>query len=412
MRDGCRGNTGISAGQCLGLRFDADDPRRHRRGAERHRAARSRLRARDGRERDRAARLRSAKRSRSLSSSRRSTGTYLGPGGGIVRARFERERLVCEIGREHKRETLTVELALDGGGRLALRSPVPQLSIGFFAEPHDGAIGLMLGLSAYRPSRDVITARAAARSGRSRASARRSRPDRLDERQVLRWRAGRTARREPARATRDAGTPRRTPCSSRSHASAASPRGVAAIATTRAACSYAPETSLAGPSSRRSRLRSRTAPRDARRKRRARQARPLARSRRPRARGRARGCTRKIARRPGPSGLMAEPAGAGVFPTEAHAALERVPARQRRDRLGGERASLRQRLQTEARELLGRQRQACARRGAEPCAPALSTTRRRSPSGSSSPSRTSGAEGAAVHVAREPRRRARRRAWP
>jgi hypothetical protein len=27
---------------------------------------------------------------------------------------------------------------------------MPQLSIGFFAEPQSGAVGLMLGLSAYR----------------------------------------------------------------------------------------------------------------------------------------------------------------------------------------------------------------------------------------------------------------------
>jgi hypothetical protein len=63
---------------------------------------------------------------------------------------------------------------------------------------------------------------------------------------------------------------------------------------------------------------------------------------------------------------MAEPAGAGVLPTEAHTALQRVPARQRHDRLGGERFSLRQGLQTEARELLGRQRHAGTRRSAEP----------------------------------------------
>jgi hypothetical protein len=77
-------------------------------------------------------------------------GTYLGPGGGLVRAHCERERLVCLIGREHKRETLSVELSLDAAGRLALRTPIPQLSIGFFAAPQDGAMALMLGLSAYR----------------------------------------------------------------------------------------------------------------------------------------------------------------------------------------------------------------------------------------------------------------------
>jgi hypothetical protein len=67
-----------------------------------------------------------------------------------VRARYESGRLLCEIGREHRADTLRIELSLDASGRLALRSSMPQLSIGFFAEPHSGSIGLMLGLSAYR----------------------------------------------------------------------------------------------------------------------------------------------------------------------------------------------------------------------------------------------------------------------
>ena len=85
-----------------------------------------------------------------LPSSSHVEAAYLGPGGGIVRARCDSDRLVCDIGREHKRDTLRVELSLDGAGRLALRSPIPQLSIGFFTEPHSRAVGLMLGLSAYR----------------------------------------------------------------------------------------------------------------------------------------------------------------------------------------------------------------------------------------------------------------------
>jgi hypothetical protein len=148
MRDRCRGNTGISAGQCLGLRFDADTrvaiavalnaSAPHVRDFVLATVASEVVRAPAQRE--------TAPFAFELAALE---GTYLGPGGGLIRARFERERLVCEIGREHKRETLTVELALDGGGRLALRSPVPQLSIGFFTAPHNGAMGLMLGLSAY-----------------------------------------------------------------------------------------------------------------------------------------------------------------------------------------------------------------------------------------------------------------------
>jgi CubicO group peptidase (beta-lactamase class C family) len=148
MRDGCRGNTGISAGQCLGLRFDV----------ETRVAIAVALNAAAPHVRDfilatvaseivrRPAQRETEPFAFELAALE---GTYVGPGRGIVRAHCERERLVCEIGREHKHETLTVELALDGGGRLALRSPVPQLSIGFFAEPQHGAIGMMLGLSAY-----------------------------------------------------------------------------------------------------------------------------------------------------------------------------------------------------------------------------------------------------------------------
>ena len=79
-------------------------------------------------------------------------GTYIGPGAGIVRARFVDDCLVCEIGREHRCDTLTAELSLDSDGRLVLRSPVPQLSVGFFTAPKSGDVGLMLGLSAYSPT--------------------------------------------------------------------------------------------------------------------------------------------------------------------------------------------------------------------------------------------------------------------
>ncbi len=148
MRDLCRGNTGISAGQCLGLRFDADT----------RVAVAVALNATAPHVRDFVlATVASEIVRRPTQRDARPfpfelaalEGTYVGPGGGLIRARFERERLVCEIGREHRRETLTAELALDGSGRLALRSPLPQLSLGFFAAPGDGAMGLMLGLSAY-----------------------------------------------------------------------------------------------------------------------------------------------------------------------------------------------------------------------------------------------------------------------
>jgi len=149
LRDKCRGNTGISAGQCLGLRFDAETgiamavalnaTAPHVRDFVLSTIASELVR--------RVPRQASAPFELDLA---RLQGTYLGPGGGVVRAHCEDEHLVLTIGREHRRETLTAELSLDAAGRLALRSPVPQLSVGFFAAPEDDGMALMLGLSAYR----------------------------------------------------------------------------------------------------------------------------------------------------------------------------------------------------------------------------------------------------------------------
>jgi hypothetical protein len=60
------------------------------------------------------------------------------------------ERLVCTLGHEDRRVTLQVDFVLDDDLRPVLRSPVPQLSLAFFKEPLEGAMGLMVGLSAYR----------------------------------------------------------------------------------------------------------------------------------------------------------------------------------------------------------------------------------------------------------------------
>lgn len=77
-------------------------------------------------------------------------GAYRGPGGGFVTAAYEKERLICTIGRDGVQESLTVELVLDDDGALVLRSPLPTLSVGFFLEPRRGDVGLMLGLTAYK----------------------------------------------------------------------------------------------------------------------------------------------------------------------------------------------------------------------------------------------------------------------
>ena len=68
----------------------------------------------------------------------------------MVNVRHADERLICTLGHEDRRTSLQVDFVLDDDLRPVLRSPVPQLSLAFFREPTEGAIGLMLGLSAYR----------------------------------------------------------------------------------------------------------------------------------------------------------------------------------------------------------------------------------------------------------------------
>lgn len=147
LRGGFRGNTGVAPGQCVGLRFAARTcvavglnamvphlrdfvltalcnevagvpPREHRRpfGFD----------------------LRDL------------TGHYIGPGTAMVSVTHAEERLICTLGHDDRRSSLQVDFVLDDDLRPVLRSPVPQLSLAFFKEPLEGAIGLMIGLSAYR----------------------------------------------------------------------------------------------------------------------------------------------------------------------------------------------------------------------------------------------------------------------
>ena len=147
LRGGFRGNTGVAAGQCVGLRFAGRTvvavglnamvphlrdfvltalcnevagvaPREERQpfGFDLHEL----------------------------------TGHYIGPGSATVSVRHADERLVCTLGHEDRRGTLQVDFVLDDELRPVLRSPVPQLSLAFFEEPLERAKGLMVGLSAYR----------------------------------------------------------------------------------------------------------------------------------------------------------------------------------------------------------------------------------------------------------------------
>jgi hypothetical protein len=147
LRGGFRGSTGVAAGQCVGLRFatgigvavglNAMVP--HLRDfvltalcneiagvAPREVLQRFSFDLRD------------------------LTGRYIGPGTALVSVQHADDRLVCTLGHEDRRASLQVDFVLDDDLRPVLRSPVPQLSLAFFREPTEGAIGLMLGLSAYR----------------------------------------------------------------------------------------------------------------------------------------------------------------------------------------------------------------------------------------------------------------------
>jgi CubicO group peptidase (beta-lactamase class C family) len=77
-------------------------------------------------------------------------GVYLGPGKAMLVASLDDGRLKCEIGSETSDRTLTAELVLDGDNALVLHSPAPQLSLGVISTSSTGEPGLMVGLSAYK----------------------------------------------------------------------------------------------------------------------------------------------------------------------------------------------------------------------------------------------------------------------
>ncbi len=147
LRGGFRGNTGVAAGQCVGLRF-----------AERTCVAVG-LNAMVPHLRDfvltalcnEVAGIPPREERQPFGFDLRDlAGHYIGPGSAMVSVRHADDRLVCTLGHEDRRGNLQVDFVLDDDLRPVLRSPVPQLSLAFFEEPIEGAIGLMVGLSAYR----------------------------------------------------------------------------------------------------------------------------------------------------------------------------------------------------------------------------------------------------------------------
>jgi hypothetical protein len=147
LRGGFRGNTGVAAGQCVGLRFapgicvavglNAMVP--HLRDFVLT-ALCSEVAGAPPRD----------DRQPFEFDLRDLSGRYIGPGTATVDVKHADERLICTLGHEDRRASLQVDFVLDDDLRPVLRSPVPQLSLAFFAEPLEGAIGLMIGLSAYR----------------------------------------------------------------------------------------------------------------------------------------------------------------------------------------------------------------------------------------------------------------------
>ena len=147
LRGGFRGSTGVAAGQCVGLRFAA------------HACVAVGLNALVPHLRDfvltalcnEVSGVPPREQRRPFEFDLRDlTGHYLGPGTAMVNVRHADERLVCTLGHEDRRGSLQVDFVVDDDLHPVLRSPVPQLSLGFFEEPLEGAIGLMIGLGAYR----------------------------------------------------------------------------------------------------------------------------------------------------------------------------------------------------------------------------------------------------------------------
>jgi CubicO group peptidase (beta-lactamase class C family) len=148
LRDGFHGGSGVSAGQCIGVRFDGR--------AEICVAVGLNAMVPYLRDfvlstvcRELSGRAHADEPEPFRFDLADLEGTYAGPGNGSVDVRHENGRLLCTIGRERMPGRVSVELALDDDARPVLRSPLPHISLGFFREP-GGDVALMLGLGAYR----------------------------------------------------------------------------------------------------------------------------------------------------------------------------------------------------------------------------------------------------------------------
>lgn len=158
LRGGVLANSGMSHGQCLGLRMD---PRSQTAIAVGLNATLPYLRDLVlTRIQDYLIGPGSARAVRLEIELPRLAGEYHGNGSNAIHASAEGARLVLAIESRHARSPLIAELGYDERGTLELRSAVPQLAVGVIDDGDDPAAGLMLGLTAFKR---VAEARRAAR---------------------------------------------------------------------------------------------------------------------------------------------------------------------------------------------------------------------------------------------------------
>lgn len=77
-------------------------------------------------------------------------GLYRGSGSQSVAAEIHGDSLDCAISSRYTRRPLRATVSVDEGGRLSLRCPAPHLVLGFFESRAGRETGLMLGLSAFK----------------------------------------------------------------------------------------------------------------------------------------------------------------------------------------------------------------------------------------------------------------------
>ena len=149
MPDGFCGNSGLTHGQCLGLRFD---PKTRNSVVVGLNAMVPYLRdlVLAGICRELTGRVPDPRSHAFDFELGEFQGYYEGGGTSNIVATLDKERLICEIGSSANDYKLRAELVVDEEKKLILHSEAPQLSLGFFIEPDTDDAGLMVGLGAFK----------------------------------------------------------------------------------------------------------------------------------------------------------------------------------------------------------------------------------------------------------------------